>query len=287
MRELAILFTLFLSCSAASGQTEYKLSIIVSGPASFHGTDLRCSIAGKSAAITAIEPQRDRTLHYVLLNDQSGSGQSNWPKGVAEQAAYEDAFLNSIVKKNMDVGTLINFNDETYIDVMNEKDPSVLSSKIERRGRGGSATYDAIVKSTSWFSKQPDIPNSRKVLFLFTDGDEDNASHLSSRKAIEELQKNSISLFVFLPASATGKKKSLAVYELLATSSGGRVYSVPTDQIGTSVFGALQADLANGFIITLALPPDVGPGIKPVKITSEQNLDLHISATTDLYLTKK
>jgi hypothetical protein len=219
------------------------------------------------------------------MNDRSGSGQRNWPNGVAQQAGIEDLFLKTVIQKGADHGTLINFTDETYIDVINSDDPAVLSQHIDRKGYGGSATYDAILRSTTWLSKQTGFPDERKVAFMFTDGDMDNESNATARSLIEQLHKNAIPVYVFLPQSATRNKKSIRRYQEIASESGGNLYYLPLGSLSPSFFDAVKSDLANDFLLTISTPAGVGAGEKPLSLSS--SLDVKITAPTKVNVAKQ
>jgi von Willebrand factor type A domain len=116
----------------------------------------------------------------VLLNDQSGS--TKWPVGIKQQTEVADEFLTQVVTAGDDIGGLVNFGDDVYIDVQNEKDPLKLAGKLERKGVGGTKLYDAVVSAGKWLAKQSVNPEHRKVMFLFCDG-EDNTTLRSYRHA--------------------------------------------------------------------------------------------------------
>ena len=119
-------------------------------------------------------------LQYALLNDTSGK--NLWPNGIKQQVNLENQFLAEIVKPGSDVGSLVNFAEEFFIEVQNSTNPDEIKAKIGLVERGGTKAFDAVVAAANWLNKNQ-LPDSRRAIFLFSDGD-DNASETSLKKAI-------------------------------------------------------------------------------------------------------
>jgi hypothetical protein len=87
-----------------------------------------------------------------------------------------------------------------------EKNPQKLAAKLEPVGNvDESQLYDAVVSAARWLAKQPLSPAARRVLFLFSDG-QDNASKSDLRQATEALQLARIPILIVAPSSVENKK---------------------------------------------------------------------------------
>lgn len=75
-------------------------------------------------------------LQYALLNDTSGK--NLWPNGIRQQVKLEDEFLTEVIKPGADVGSLVNFAENYFLDVQNSTDPkNILSQAFFIRGEDG------------------------------------------------------------------------------------------------------------------------------------------------------
>lgn len=175
-------------------------------------------------------------LHYALLNDASGT--TLWPKGTDQQVDLEIQFLAQVVRPGTDVGSLVNFNDNLFLDVQNSTKPTDLKAKLVREGRGSTKAFDALVATANWLDKYQ-FPDSRKAIFLFCDGD-DNASNLSLQKTITSIQAVHIPVYVISPATVEHKKPGKEMQKL-ASATGGHAYFVSDPS--TFDFAALKHEL--------------------------------------------
>ncbi len=164
-------------------------------------------------------PTPGTPLQYVLLNDKSG--RTLWPGGIEEQANAAVQLLQEVVKPGSDVGSLVNFNEEFPLAVENSTDPDEIANKLERRGRQGTRLFDALIAAADWLAKQ-DSPDKRKVIFVFSDGDDD-ASYASLQETIAALQRAQIPV-VIVTTSAVERKLPGKAMKKLATATGGHVY---------------------------------------------------------------
>jgi hypothetical protein len=147
-------------------------------------------------------------------------------------------FLKQVVKSGSDVGSLVNFGEDFFLDVQNSTNPDVIANKLIHEGRGGTKAFDAVVAAANWLDKYQ-FPDTRKAIFLFSDGD-DNASLTSLQKAITAVQVVHVPVFVIAP-SAVERKRQGKDMDKLANATGGHVYFVPkTDSFD---FAALKRDL--------------------------------------------
>jgi len=175
-------------------------------------------------------------LHYALLNDTSGK--TLWPKGTEQQVTLASQFLDQVVRPDTDIGSLVNFSEDFYLDVQNSTKPAEIKTKLIREGHGGTRTFDALVAAANWLEKDQ-FPDSRKAIFLFSDGD-DNASQWGLQKTITSVQAVHIPVFVIAPAAVEHKRQGNDMVKL-ASATGGHVYFVP--KADTYDFAALKHDL--------------------------------------------
>ncbi|MGZ4788661.1 MAG: vWA domain-containing protein [Terriglobales bacterium] len=221
-------------------------------------------------------------MQFVLLNDQSGS--SKWPAGTAQQAFFEDVLLKTLMVPGVDRGSLLNYNDEFYFDAQNVSDPAVISGKIVRAGRGGTATHDAIVRAGKWLQKQPLNSDGRKLMFLFTDGDVDNASTCSFKPALDEILKTGIPVFVIVPRSSKPLPETSHLADI-ASKTGGEIYFVGPQDSGTQAFSFLRRELDNSFMITIDVPQEVEKGLQKLSIKTKTE-SFSVQAPEDIWIDK-
>jgi hypothetical protein len=175
-------------------------------------------------------------LQYALLNDTSG--RTLWPNGIGQQVKLEDQFLTEVVKPGTDVGSLVNFADNFFLDVQNSTDPQNIKAKIIHDQRGGTMVFDTVAAAAAYLDKYQ-LPDSQKAIFLFSDGDDD-ASMWPLTKAITHVQAVHIHVFVIAPAAVEHKRQGKDL-DRLATATGGHAYFVP--KTGTFDFADLKRDL--------------------------------------------
>jgi hypothetical protein len=175
-------------------------------------------------------------LQYALLNDTSGK--TLWPKGMEQQVNLASQFLEQVVRPGTDIGSLVNFGENFYLDVQNSTKPADIKAKLIREGRGGTRAFDAVVAAANWLDKYQ-VRDSRKAIFLFSDGD-DNASRWPLAKTITSVQAVHIPIFVIAPAVVEHKKQGKDLGKL-ASATGGHVYFV--SKADTYDFAALKHDL--------------------------------------------
>jgi hypothetical protein len=162
-----------------------------------------------------------------------------WPKGIGQQLELEDQFLAEVITAGTDVGSLVNFAEGLFIDVQNSTDPKSIQAKIIHDQRGGTRVFDAVAAASAYLDKHQ-VPDSRRVVFLFSDGD-DNASRWPLAKVITQVQAMHIPVFVIAPASVEQKRQGRDLKKL-ATTTGGHAYFV-SKKADSFDFSDLKRDL--------------------------------------------
>src|SRR5438477_1175996 len=123
-------------------------------------------------------------LQYVLLNDTSG--RTLWPGGIEQQVNMASQFLKQVVAPGSDLGSLVNFSEEFWLELENSTDPDQLTAKLIHQGHHATKLYEAIVEAARWLSNQ-EPSDKRKIIFVFSDG-ADDASQISLQDAITTVQ---------------------------------------------------------------------------------------------------
>ena len=182
-------------------------------------------------------PATGTRLRYVILNDTSG--RTSWPGGIPQQVDLITQFLEQVVRPGSDVGSLVNFSEEFYLDVENSTDPERVAAKLVRQGHHATALYKAVVLAAEWLAKQ-EPSDGQKVIFVFSDGD-DNASQISLQKVIGTAQGLHIPVSVIAP-SVVERKSPGKNMKQLANSTGGHAYFIRGNESLNSA--ALKRDLA-------------------------------------------
>jgi hypothetical protein len=250
-RLVLVILSCFLN-GVLYGQQTISVPLIVEGDQatlSLKDSDLKVEVNHQPVAVLSITPLGGEHLHYALINAERKN--TLWPKGSAQQIDVAGQFLKEVITAGVDIGSLINFSDEYFLDVSDQKDPQQLAAKL-MSDRSGAALYDAVVATADHLARRPDIPGYRKVMFLFCDG-EDNLSVLKLNQATERLQREGIPLFIFAP-SAVKKKTQGKNFSKLALELGGRVYFLP-DNTKTVSFDSVKQDLTRSFLLKISIPP--------------------------------
>lgn len=237
-----------------SGQQIISVPVIVEGDQaalSLRDSDLEVEVNHQPVTVSAFTPLADQHLVYALI--YGGRRQTLWPRGSAQQGDVAGQFLKQVIMSGVDIGSFINFADEYYLDVNDQKDTQLLAAKISNDlTSGGAAVYDAVVATADYLTGKPDTPGYRKAMFLFCDG-ENNLSVLTSNQATTRLQRYGIPLFIFAP-SAVKKKTQGKNLSKLALELGGRIYFLP-DNTKTVSFDSVKQDLARSFLLKISIPP--------------------------------
>jgi hypothetical protein len=142
------------------------------------------------------------------------------------------------VTPGSDLGSVVNFSEEFWLEVENSTDPDELVAKLIHQGHHGTKLYEAIVEAARWLSKQ-EPSDKRKIIFVFSDGDDD-ASQISLQDAITTVQSLHTPVVVITP-SVVERKKPGKDMKQLANATGGHAYFVRGYSLD---FALLKRDLA-------------------------------------------
>jgi VWFA-related protein len=169
----------------------------------------------KPVQVLDLRPMKDEPLVFAVLVDVSGFTKD---KVDFERQTILDLFVALATGSNH--GSLNFFNDESKqpVDYTNQ-DQLGRVLKTVPWGRGGTALYDAIIRSCTHELSSKSLPIiPRRVLFVITDG-EDNSSRVSVQEAIEQAQTAGVPVFLIL-TSSPGLIGLRAVRELTRKTGG-------------------------------------------------------------------
>ena len=178
---------------------------------------LTALVDGHPAEVEDIAPATGEPLIFAILLDVSGSMKDEQP--FEKQSALE-LFRRLAAVRN--VGYFGDFNDELYL----ERKPASLETAVkELKGigdfRGGSALRYAVVEAAKLVNRSATGTNNRRIVFVFSDG-EDNASKLSLKEAVANLQSEGVPVFcIGLLGGAKSRQKSVTELQTLSDSTGG------------------------------------------------------------------
>jgi Mg-chelatase subunit ChlD len=138
--------------------------------------------------------------------------------------------------------------------------------------------FDSVVFAADLFAQRGD-PDTRKVLILFSDG-EDTISRHSAADAMEAALAGELRIYAVGLESSAYPSPGSAVLENLAGTTGGRFFAA---REGTSkVLDAVLEDAHATFTVTYKLPSRA-PGFHPVRILPTHDLNLQFRCRRGYY----
>src|SRR5258708_7751892 len=126
------LVLVIISCSlnaALFGQQTIFVPVIVEGDQaalSLKDSDLKVEVNHQPVTVSSFTPLAGQHLLYALINGERKN--TLWPKGSAQQIDVAGQFLKEVITAGVDIGSLINFSDEYFLDVQDQKDPQQLAA---------------------------------------------------------------------------------------------------------------------------------------------------------------
>ncbi|HEV7498369.1 MAG TPA: VWA domain-containing protein [Vicinamibacteria bacterium] len=197
----------------------------------------------------AVEPGQEDALalDLGLLMDTSSSMLQELK--LSQEAATR--FLESIPRAR-DLVTIF-FDDDIRLSRYNSENQQGLFERIaEAKGGGDTALYDAI---SVYLSRVQDA-SGRKVLVLFTDGD-DTRSALSLSDTLQLIRSSGVTIYPIMftagmPAGSARALKSKSVLEQMAELTGGAVFTPRSSKdlagIYTRILQELQSQYVLGYV---------------------------------------
>lgn len=118
------------------------------------------------------------------------------------------------------------------------------------RAEGGTALFDAIARVSDEISRR----NGKKVLVLFTDGD-DNSSLLNAQRAVERARRLGIPLYTAAEGEALRNPKLTNELKDLSHLTGGKSYRIRDLKHVSSIFDDIAQELRHTYMLAYKPPP--------------------------------
>jgi Ca-activated chloride channel homolog len=219
---------------------------------------------GQQQPITSFRHE-DVPVAVGILVDNSGSMRN-------KRAAVTQAALNFVKTSNPDDRVfIVNFDTDAYIDQDFTASIPKMREALDRiDSHGGTALYDAVVASSDYIIKQPNIDKKleKKVLLVVTDG-WDNASLQSLEQAVRHVQvDNGPTIYTIGILDEDAKKRGHRALRELAEQTGGVAY-FPKDlaEVDT-ITQEVARDIRNQYTIGFKKNPNDPPGYRAVKVAA-------------------
>ncbi len=222
--------------------------------------DFRVLDDGHPQKIQFFSRQTDLPLRVALLLDTSNSIRDRLN---FEQDASVD-FLTDVLRRHKDMAFVMTFDNEPQIVQDYSGDMDLLSRAIQKqRAGGGTALNDAIYKASQHLLDAPlppgKDPEVRRVLVLFSDGDDNLSDHALS-EALEMAQRSGVAIYsistntnwVAIDGEATRKLHKSHGEDILkdfSDQTGGRAFfPYSTDDLASS-FQDIGTELRSQYLI--------------------------------------
>ncbi|HSL22037.1 MAG TPA: VWA domain-containing protein [Vicinamibacterales bacterium] len=193
---------------------------------------------GRPQQITMFAPE-GLALELAITMDVSGSMDDDMP----EMREAVKALLTSL--RPQDKSIVAAFNTSFFIVSAREASEQSRRRAVDRLASwGGTALYDALVRSADLLQKRP----GRKAIIVFTDGD-DQSSRTSAESAERRMESSDAVLYVIgqgHSARTTALRNRLT---RLAEISGGRAFFTGDITELRKVFDEIVEDLANQYAL--------------------------------------
>jgi VWFA-related protein len=157
-------------------------------------------------------------------------------------------FLSAIEER--DQVTVLAFNENIFIPARRATDQAKRLSAIDRiRPWGGTALYDAIVRSVEILGRQP----GRRAIVLFSDG-EDQSSHAGLEDAIRATEGSDAIIYAIGQGRALAQPTLQKLMQRLASASGGRAFFYEDPTRLDAMFAEILDDLRNQYVFSFPAP---------------------------------
>jgi VWFA-related protein len=211
--------------------------------------DFRVTDRGVRQTISFFPPPGDVPLEIIVAVDISGSMSTAMPQVIRAVRGFVSAL------RPKDQQWLMAFN-ESPITLAGPT--CALEERLRKIDRlapwGGTALFDVIVQAINQMGSR----NSRRVLVLFTDG-EDLDSHISQETVERRLETSDVVLYAIGQGRASSVKELKSVLEQLADRSGGRAYFENVERLD-GVFASILEELDAQYLLGFAPTDDTEDG---------------------------
>ena len=204
---------------------------------------------GKPQQIAAFD-STSQSLSCAILLDTTGSMNEALPR-----------VKNSIVKLIGELGpedsvAIYTFDQRLVVRQEFTTDKSAAKrAALRTRAEGATALFDALSEAAQELSQQ----SGKKVLILFTDGD-DNSSALNASAAVARAKKAGVPLYTIAEGEAMRSKNLRKLLDDLSQRTGGAAYEVKKPGEIEQVFHEISEDLRHLYMISYRPPDDAHDG---------------------------
>lgn len=204
---------------------------------------------GKPQPIAAFD-STSQSLSCAILLDTTGSMTEALPR-----------VKNSIVKLIDELGpqdsvAIYTFDQRLMVrqDFTTDKSAAKRAA-LRTRAEGETALFDSLSEASQELSQR----SGKKVLILFTDGD-DNSSALNANAAVARAKKAGVPLYTIAEGEATHSKNLRKLLDDLSERTGGAAYEVKKPGEIEQIFHEISEDLRHLYMISYRPPDDAHDG---------------------------
>jgi VWFA-related protein len=204
---------------------------------------------GKPQQIAAFD-STSQSLSCAILLDTTGSMKEVLPR-----------VKNSIVKLIDELGpqdsvAIYTFDQRLVIRQEFTTDKNAAKrAALRTRAEGATALFDALSGAAQELSQR----SGKKVLILFTDGD-DNSSALNASAAVARAKKAGVPLYTIAEGEAMHSKNLRKLLDDLSQRTGGAAYEVKKPGEIEQVFHEISEDLRHLYMISYRPPQGTNDG---------------------------
>jgi VWFA-related protein len=206
-------------------------------------TDLQIKENGNPVAIQELKKLADPRMRYCILFDTSNSGKEDFR--LSQRSALE--VLQQAVHQDTDSGWLMLF-DAKLLQSDETTDRMKIGKAIAAARPGGAtAFYDAITHCAQRMADGPAEP-LRKVMFIFSDGD-DNYSQTTSKSAAQAVLRAGVRVYVVY-TRAVIPRESLFYLQHLTKETGGKLFELNSEKDVAMAAAGMNQELTNLLAVT-------------------------------------
>ena len=237
--------------------------------------ELRVTENGSPVTIQEIKKLDDARMRYCVLFDTSTSTRENFQ--LMQRAAL--AVLQQTIHPDTDSGWLVLFNTGLAQSEETKGTIAIGNAINAARPGGGTSFYDAVAQCAQRMANGRD-EQSRKVMFVFSDGD-DNQSQASSKTAVQAAIEAGVRVYVAYAEPVVPRQPSILKH--LTEETGGAVFVLHGNK-DTAVFATgLDQELHNLLAVTYLRKPGQENEVRHIDIKCERK-GVRISAPKSIYL---
>ncbi|PYT90704.1 MAG: hypothetical protein DMG41_03150 [Acidobacteria bacterium] len=204
---------------------------------------------GKPQQIAAFD-STTQSLSCAILLDTTGSMGEALPR-------VKNAMVKLIDELGPEDSVAIYTFDERLVirqDFTTDKNVAKRAA-LRTRAEGATALFDALSEAAQELSRR----SGKKVLILFTDGD-DNSSALNASAAVARAKKAGVPLYTIAEGEATHSHNLRKLLDELSERTGGAAYEVKKPAEMEQVFHEISEDVRHLYMISYRPPEGANDG---------------------------